>query len=198
MKILFLTNNEASSPLVEWLGEREFVKVWREKLAPDDIRAMDPDWVVSYSYRHIIKQEVLDTLPDRFVNLHVALLPFNRGADPNAWSILEGTPKGVTIHIVDSGIDTGPILFQKEVRFDDDKDTLGGSYDLLQEEIQDLFMTNWDAIRSASAIPVQQLSTGTYHHSREFAAIKDSLLGTEGWGVNIAVFKDRYRRLIGN
>ena len=195
MKVLFLTNNEVSNSLIKWLREREDVTVWQEKLIPGDILAMKPDLVVSYSYRHIIKQDVLDTLPDRFINLHIALLPYNRGADPNAWSILEETPKGCTIHIIDSGIDTGPILFQKEVHFDYTKDTLGGSYGFLQEQMQDLFMNNWDAIRNRSVVPAKQTSKGTYHHSREFAAIKDSLLGAEGWGVNIAVFKERYRLL---
>jgi len=192
MKVLFLTNNEVSNSLIKWLSEREDVTVWQEKLTPDDIQTMKPDLVVSYSYRHIIKQNVLDTLPDRFINLHIALLPYNRGADPNAWSILEGTPKGCTIHIIDSGIDTGPILFQKEVQFNYTTDTLGGSYGFLQQQMQDLFMKNWDAIRNGSVIPAKQTSNGTYHHSREFAAIKDCLLGVEGWGVNIALFQDRY------
>jgi len=128
MKILFLTNNEVSRPLINWLSERAFVMVWNDKLAPSDVLNMKPDLVVSYSYRHIIKQDVLDTLPDKFINLHIALLPYNRGADPNAWSFLDETPKGVTIHIIDKGIDTGPILCQREVFFDYAKDTLGGTY----------------------------------------------------------------------
>ena len=44
----------------------------------------------------------------------MSYLPWNRGADPNFWSILEDTPKGVTIHIMDESIDTGDILYQKD------------------------------------------------------------------------------------
>lgn len=196
MKVLFLTNNEVSNPLIKWLEAREEVIVWQEKLSHDDMQRIRPDLAISYSYKHIIKKDVLDTLPGRFINLHISLLPFNRGADPNAWSFLDETPKGVTIHLIDSGIDTGPILYQREINFDYDRDTLGGSYSLLQEKIQDLFMEHWNAIRNDSAIPIQQTSQGTYHHSRDFSAIKEQLLGTEGWGVSVTLFKKRYQDLV--
>lgn len=198
MKILFLTNNDVSKPLFHWLSEREDVSMWQDKLLPSDILAIRPDLVVSYSYRHILKRDVLEILPNKFINLHIALLPYNRGADPNAWSFLDGTPKGVTIHIIDEGIDTGAILVQREVHFDETRDTLGGSYSYLQEQIQELFISNWFAIRNSGIVPSQQMSKGTYHHSREFSAIKELLMGSEGWAVTIQQFKQRYQQLQAN
>jgi methionyl-tRNA formyltransferase len=195
MKVLFLTNSEVSKPLFQWLSEREYVTMWQDKLAPVDILTLAPDLVVGYSYRHILQRDVLDTLPNKFVNLHIALLPYNRGADPNAWSFLDETPKGVTIHLIDEGIDTGAILIQKEFYFDETRETLGGSYNYLQAQIQDLFTSNWVAISNGSIVPSQQSSKGTYHHSKEFAAIKKQLLGSEGWGVTIQQFKQRYLHL---
>ena len=59
---------------------------------------------------------MLDRLPDRVVNLHIAYLPYNRGADPNLWSVLEDTPAGVSIHYVDEGVDTGDIIAQRRAR----------------------------------------------------------------------------------
>ena len=195
MQILFLTNSEVSLPLSRWLCEREDVTMWKEKLTPRDVLTFRPDWVVSYSYRHILKRDVLETLPNRFVNLHIAMLPYNRGADPNVWSFLDETPKGVTIHVIDEGIDTGAILLQKELHFDETRDTLGGSYSVLQAQIQTLFMDNWSALRSGDLVPCPQASRGTYHHSREFAALRETLLGSEGWGVTIQQFKHRYQQM---
>ena len=47
------------------------------------------------------------------INLHISYLPYNRGSYPNYWSFKENTPNGVSIHHIDDGIDTGPVLVQK-------------------------------------------------------------------------------------
>ena len=165
MNVLFLTNSIVSTTLIGWLSERENVTKLERPVTIDDILAIRPDLVISYSYRHIIKAAVLDALPDKFINLHISLLPFNRGADPNTWSFLDDTPKGVSIHLIDQGIDTGPILYQREVVFDEEKDTLNSTYAALQHEIQNLFINHWDAIKNARIMPVPQTLPGTYHLS---------------------------------
>lgn len=195
MKILFLTNNAISEPLIEWLRAREAVTVHQDKLTMSDIGTFAPDLIVSYSYRHILKREVLDTMPGRFVNLHISLLPFNRGADPNAWSCLDGTPKGVTIHEIDEGVDTGPILVQQAVAIDEWKETLASSYGLLHEAIQALFIAHWDELRAGRVRGRAQAATGTFHRSDDFARIKDRLLGEEGWNVPIALLRARYQAM---
>lgn len=198
MKILFLTNNEVSAPVIEWLAKRpecDELVVRGEKLSLADMLAICPDSVISYGYRHIIAAEVLAARADRFINMHIAYLPFNRGADPNAWSFLDNTPKGVSIHLIDSGVDTGRILAQKEVEFDEKVETLAHTYSVLHSEIQALFYENWDAIRTGALKGVPQTGEGTFHFASAFAAIKEALLGAEGWGVSIAVFKDRYKDL---
>lgn len=156
---------------------------------------MRPDMVVSYSYRHILGREVLDVMPGKFVNLHISLLPYNRGADPNAWSFLENTPKGVTIHLMDAGTDTGPILLQREVSFDEARDTLAGSYGALHDEIRTLFCDNWRAIREGAIRSKAQIGTGTFHRAADFAAVRQQLLGIEGWNVPIPLFRMRYGQI---
>jgi len=197
MKILFLTNNSVSAPLAEWLSsrpERNEVIVHQEKLTVEDLRMVQPELVISYSYKHILKQEVLDVLPAKFINLHISFLPFNRGADPNAWSFLEDTPKGVSIHLIDHGVDTGRVLVQKRVMFDEENETLGNAYSILQKEVQELFRESWDRLRSGAIQPVEQDGAGTFHSAREFAEIQSELLGAEGWNVKIGVFKSRFRK----
>ncbi len=195
MKILFLTNNAISEPLIEWLRAREEVTVHQDKLTVSDIDRFEPELIVSYSYRHILKRVVLDTMPGRFVNLHISLLPFNRGADPNAWSYLDGTPQGVTIHEIDEGIDTGPILVQQSVTIDESKETLASSYGLLHEAIQALFIAHWGDLRAGRMRGQAQSAPGTFHVSYDFARLKDGLLGAEGWDVPIALLRARYQAI---
>lgn len=196
MTILFLTNNAVSKPLSDWLSTRDKVIIWSEKLSIENITNIQPNVVVSYSYSHILKVEELNSLPNRIINLHISLLPYNRGADPNAWSFLENTPKGVSIHLIDPGVDTGELLVQKEVVFDENTETLAHSYQVLQEEIQSLFRDNWDDIKYWKIKGVAQAGKGTFHYARDFAMIKNRLLGEEGWDVPISYFKERYRQLL--
>src|SRR4029078_12187716 len=84
-------------------------------LSAADVAGIGPDWVVSHGDRHIVRADAVEARPGRFVNLRIALLPYNRGADPNLWSWVDGTPKGVTIHLMEPGVDTGPVLAQSAV-----------------------------------------------------------------------------------
>jgi methionyl-tRNA formyltransferase len=192
MKVLFLTNNAVSEPLITWLRERETVRVCEVQLSTGELEAFMPELIVSYSYRHIVRQDVLQMLPGGFINLHISLLPFNRGADPNAWSCLDGTPAGVTIHQMDEGIDTGAILLQQEVAIDHDVETLASSYRILHNAMQTLFMSHWDDLRASKISPREQQGEGTLHRASEFACIRESLLGTQGWDIPISLLKQRY------
>jgi len=88
MKVLFLTNNPLSMDLYHWLREREGqVLLHQEKVTADLIRTHGIELIVSYNYRYLIPPEVTGMFPEpRIVNLHISLLPWNRGAYPNVWS----------------------------------------------------------------------------------------------------------------
>ncbi|ULN34306.1 phosphoribosylglycinamide formyltransferase [Mycolicibacterium smegmatis] len=80
-----------------------------------------PDLVVSAGFMKILGAEFLSRFPGRVVNTHPALLP----AFPGAHAVQEALNYGVrvtgcTVHLVDSGVDTGPILAQQVVEIDDD------------------------------------------------------------------------------
>src|SRR5690606_4616175 len=104
------------------------------------------DLVVSFGYRHIIKQHVLETSRRPCLNLHMSYLPYNRGAHPNCWSWMDGTPSGVTIHEIDSGLDTGPIVAQAHARIDDTGMTFRQTYALLFAKLEALFIDNYERI----------------------------------------------------
>lgn len=75
-------------------------------------------------------------------------MPFNRGSHPNFWSHFDDTPSGVTIHLIDKGIDAGKYLYQKKVFFNIKKITYKESYEILINEIENLFIQNLEEILS--------------------------------------------------
>lgn len=135
-------------------------------------------FLVSYGYRYILRKEILDKFPQRAINLHVSLLPWNRGADPNLWSFLEDTPKGVTIHLLAPGIDTGDILAHQEVCMGTE-DTLRTSYDKLSHAMVSLFMESWPKIRTGRITAVPQPPGGSYHRLRDKGHYEHLLV--QGW-----------------
>ena len=147
-------------------------------LNSDDGLTQWADWIVSFGYRHIIHPSVLAQFGSRAINLHISMLPWNRGADPNLWSFLEDTPKGVSIHYLDSGIDTGKILVQREV-LPTRQDTLRTSYERLLREIESLFIDTWPAIRSGKKDCRQQDGSGSFHVLSDRKRFQSYL--TEGW-----------------
>ena len=76
------------------------------------IVALGADIGLSVLLGYILAPTFLSSFPQGVVNLHPALLPWNRGADPNVWSIVERTPAGATLHWMDAGVDTGDIIAQ--------------------------------------------------------------------------------------
>ena len=79
----------------------------------------------------------------------MSYLPNNRGAHPNFWSFINNTVKGVTIHEVDKGLDSGPIVFQKKIKFDlkNNKNlTFKQTYKTLFQELEMIFIKNYKKI----------------------------------------------------
>ncbi|ARJ64641.1 formyl transferase [Magnetospirillum sp. ME-1] len=176
--VLFL--GPADSPLLAWLRSRggEVVQT-EDRIDAAFVRAGGFQAVVSYGYRHILKADVLAAMPEVAVNLHISLLPWNRGADPNFWSFVDGTPKGVTIHCLADGVDTGDILAQKEVAFAPDEDTLASTYARLQAEIQDLFKESWPSILAGTCPRRPQAGGGSLHRMKDKETLAHLL--ADGW-----------------
>ena len=137
----------------------------------DDARLVAAEFIVSYGYRHLLARELVARFARRAVNLHISLLPWNRGADPNLWSFLEDTPKGVTIHYLDSGIDTGDIVAQRAVEHLP-TDTLRTSYQRLEREIERLFFESWAQLRAGRAGARAQRPGGSFHRAADRAAVE--------------------------
>jgi methionyl-tRNA formyltransferase len=196
MNVLFL--GPANSRTAAFLrAEGETVTVWADRIDAETTRRLNPELVVSHGYSYILESDVLEAICRRAVNLHISYLPWNRGADPNLWSWIERTPKGVTIHHIDDGIDTGDIIAQRNVEFDDGE-TLASSYERLQAEMLTLFQEEWPAIRAGSCARRPQAGPGTFHRLADRARVEHLLVA--GWDtpVSLLLSGDTGRRDHGN
>jgi methionyl-tRNA formyltransferase len=171
---------------------RPALEAYLSSFGDDVVRTEDPltplalariDRIVSYGYRHIVRRDVVSRFGDRAVNLHVSLLPWNRGADPNLWSFLDDTPAGVTVHVIDDGVDTGPVVGQREVSMELD-DTLGTSYARLSVAMDTLFREVWPAVRAGDAVATTQPSGGSSHRAADKHPYEYLL--TAGWDTPVA------------
>ena len=134
---------------------------------------MRPDIGLSVFFGYILRPEFLDLFPSGVVNLHPAYLPYNRGAYPNVWSIIDGTPAGVTLHYIDEGIDTGDIIAQREVPIDP-IDTGESLYRKLEQVCIEIFMESWPMLRANQAPRNSQPpQTGTFHRTDDVVHIDE-------------------------
>jgi methionyl-tRNA formyltransferase len=139
----------------------------------EQIRALNCDIGVSVLFGYILRPQLLDMFPNGCINLHPALLPYNRGAYPNVWSIIDGTPAGVTLHYVDPGVDTGDIIAQMRVEVEpiDTGETL---YRKLEHGCIDLFADTWPLVRSGQAPRHEQpQGVGTSHRLQDVRAVDE-------------------------
>jgi len=63
----------------------------------------------------ILKKEIIQSSRIGILNAHMARLPFFRGMNVLEWSLFEGQPLGVTLHLIDEGVDTGGVLLFREI-----------------------------------------------------------------------------------
>jgi methionyl-tRNA formyltransferase len=130
------------------LAERSKVPIFRPAQMKDPgalsiFRELKPDLVILAFVTDIIPEWLLTVPTIGTICYHPSLLPRHRGASGINWAIIRGdTRTGLTIFWVDKGIDTGPILFQKEVEVGPN-DTTGSLY------FNSLFPMGIDAIVEA-------------------------------------------------
>ena len=84
-----------------------------EKVMPH-IENLDLDLIV-FGGTRIIRGEILDFPKDGVINSHPGLLPDCRGSASPAWSVYHDIPIGSSTHFCDNGIDTGDLLFRREI-----------------------------------------------------------------------------------
>jgi folate-dependent phosphoribosylglycinamide formyltransferase PurN len=77
------------------------------------MRSLEPDVVLVFG-TGILRDPLLSAFAGRIINIHLGLSPYYRGAGTNFWPLVNREPEyvGATIHYLDAGIDTGPMIAQ--------------------------------------------------------------------------------------
>jgi methionyl-tRNA formyltransferase len=115
----------------------------------------------------IISKEIIKRPNLGFVNTHPSMLPYNRGKHYNFWALVEQTTFGVSIHLVDEGIDSGDIVAQKQIDYSWE-DTGKTLYDKAQVAMFELFRESYPQIRQFKINrKPQDLSEGSFHFGKE-------------------------------
>ena len=100
----------------------------RNQDAIDAFHALNADLCVMAFVTDIVPDEILEAPSQGTIQYHPSLLPLHRGPSSINWPIIQGETKtGLTVFWPDKGLDTGPILLQKETEISPD-DTLGSVY----------------------------------------------------------------------
>lgn len=102
------------------------------------VAGFDPDWVLSAGFMRILGPGFVDAFPGRILNTHPALLPSFPGAHAVRDALAHGVKvTGCTVHLIDHGVDTGPILAQRAVEIlpDDDESTLHERIKVVEREL---------------------------------------------------------------
>jgi len=92
------------------------IALCNEQNAPDSITRLkewSPDLII-FTGGNILRKQLLEVPRLGALNVHLGLLPEIRGMSSPEWSLLQHVPVGITIHFMDAGIDTGPILQRYE------------------------------------------------------------------------------------
>jgi methionyl-tRNA formyltransferase len=125
------------------------------------------DYIVLAWWPYIVKKQVIAMPKVGVVNFHPSLLPYNRGKHYNFWTIVEESPFGVSLHFVNEGIDSGDVIFQKEIpkTWEDNGETL---YNKARDGMIDLFIEKLPDLLDGKIFPrAQDLTKGSFHLSKE-------------------------------
>lgn len=110
-----------------------------ERAVLDVLAPMKIDYLVLAGYMRIVGATLLDAFPNRIVNIHPSLLPAFPGLHAQRQAVEHGVKlSGCTVHFVDSGVDSGPIILQRAVPVYANDDEASLSARILEQEHQAL------------------------------------------------------------
>ncbi len=128
--------------------------------AEKTLKEQDADVFVVVAYGKMVPKTIIDIPTFHIVNVHPSLLPRHRGPSPMQWSISEGDrDSGVSVMLIDEGMDTGPLLAQESFTLSD-KDT----YESLERRVHDtapqLLVTTLKQYLNGDISPTPQSADG--------------------------------------
>ena len=186
MKILFLSHSKAEQ--VEQIPN--FMKTYGDdviinfdKISLDYVKRIKVEFIVCDRYENLIKKDIIEHMNGKIINAHPSILPLNKGWQSNFWSVYYDTAKGVTIHYVDEGLDSGDIIAQENITVNN-TETLRNLYYKSRAAMIKLFFDNWVKIRNDKSSRIKQIhEKGTTYYKKQFDPIFPLL--PKGWDTSV-------------
>jgi folate-dependent phosphoribosylglycinamide formyltransferase PurN len=149
------------------------------------IRERTPD-LIAVCGTGVVKPEVFSLSPRGAVNIHTGITPEYRSADPIFWALYQNEPEkvGVTIHFIDKGIDTGPIIHQESVPLYA-TDTLATIYARCVQRGAELYLQTLQEIENGAARMIDRSEV----KGKAFYSIDLGL-------IQYAIFRRRFRKIL--
>lgn len=142
------------------------------------LKDLQPTLGVAAQFRFKLPKAVLDLFPLGIINIHTGYLPYNRGNYPNVWPIIDGTPAGASLHYMDEGIDTGPVIVGEQVPVEP-WDTGESLHRKLQGKGVELFRQQWGQVvaeaKLGRRVPAEVLTEQGTSHKRADVDALDAL-----------------------
>lgn len=175
----------------------------KSEAAQDFFAEIKPDAAVIIAYGQIIPRRLLEIPRLGWMNLHGSLLPKYRGAAPIAWAIINGENKtGLTTMQLDPGMDTGPILLQREIEIGEDETApeLAGRMAELGAPLVTESLIRWERGEvtpipqdpgQASYAPILTKEHGRVDWGRTAGEVYDRIRGLAPWPGAFSTFRGR-------
>lgn len=202
----------AISPIKEVALEHDIktfqpVRLRKETEIIEELKNMEPDFIIVVAYGQILSKEVLDIPKYACINLHASLLPKYRGAAPLNWAIVNGEKEsGNTSMLMDVGLDTGDMLLTQKVTITDEM-TAGELHDSLMGIGGDLLIRTIKGFVNNEITPIKQedeLSCYAPMLDKKLAKIdwkkssqeiKNTIRGLNPWPVAYTVYKEKNMKI---
>jgi methionyl-tRNA formyltransferase len=126
----------------------------------------EESFLISAYWPWKFSNQVLKEFKSNSLNFHPSPLPKDRGWYPHVHQIRKNTMAGITLHVLESELDVGPIWIQKDIKLSFPI-TAGEAHTILKKEIVSLFNKNWSLIIEKKLTPQKQLSDGNFHSKFE-------------------------------
>jgi len=171
------------------------------------VQELSPDLIVVVAFGQILPRALLDIPPRGCINVHASLLPAYRGAAPINWALINGeSATGVTIMLLDEGMDTGDILLQQPVAIlhDDTSATLhdrlaASGAALLGEALDELRSNGWKGIpqdhTQATYAPLMKKEDGCIAWSKSAREIHNQVRGMNPWPGSFTFFRGKLLKI---
>ncbi len=133
------------------------------KTGVEDLKALNPDVIVTCAYGQILSKEILDIPKYGVINIHASLLPKYRGSAPIQWAIINGEKQtGVTIMQTALGVDTGDILMQESTDIGE-YETAGELFERLSNIGAKLIVKALNELENGTLTPLMQNEQDATH-----------------------------------